>query len=111
MRPSASLAWPSSPRAKATSLYALPGEAFFHVVMDACGDPCVKFRAKRAPNEGVRAMEVVYATTDLADMAHPDPANWPHRVEMRYDGLTDVWRPANGICPPAMFFKGCVDVE
>ncbi len=97
--------------AEATSLYALVGEEFFHVVMDVYGNPCVKFRAKRDPRGGVDAVETVYATTDLADMADPDPANWPHRVQMRYDVLDDTWKPANGVCPPAMFFRWRIELE
>ena len=97
--------------ADATSLYALPGEDFFHVAMDAYGNPCVKFRAKRDLYEGVRVIETVYATTDITDMADPDPANWPHRVQMRHDVLDDTWKPANGIYPPAMFFRWRIDLE
>ena len=97
--------------AEATGLYALAGEEFFHVVTDAYGNPCVKFRAKRDPYEGVRVIETVYATTDLSDMADPDPANWPHRVQMRHDVLDDTWKPANGVVRPAMFFKWSVEVE
>ena len=97
--------------AEATGLYALVGEEFFHVVTDAYGNPCVKFRAKRDPYEGVRVIETIYATTDLADMADPDPANWPHRVQMRHDVLDDTWKPANGIYPPAMFFKWSLTVD
>ena len=97
--------------AEATGLYALAGEEFFHVVTDAYGNPCVKFRAKRDLYEGVRVIETVYATTDLADMADPDPANWPHRVQMRHDVLDDTWKPANGIYPPAMFFRWRIDLE
>ena len=97
--------------AEATGLYALSGEDFFHVVMDAYGNPCVKFRAKRDPYEGVRVIETVYATTDITDMADPDPANWPHRVQMRHDVLDDTWKPANGVYPPAMFFKWSLTVD
>ena len=89
--------------ADATSLYALSGEDFFHVVMDAYGNPCVKFRAKRDPYEGVRVIETVYATTDLTD--------WTNLVPMRHDILDDTWKPADGVVRPAMFFKWRVEVE
>lgn len=97
--------------ADATGLYALSGEGFFHVVMDAYGNPCVKFRAKRDPYEGVRVIETVYATTDLTDMAESDSAKWQHRVQMRHDILDDTWKPADGVVRPAMFFKWSVEVE
>ena len=56
-------------------------------------------------------IETVYATTDITDMADPDPANWPHRVQMRHDVLDDTWKPANGVYPPAMFFRWRIDLE
>ena len=83
--------------ADATSLYALPGEDFFHVAMDAYGNPCVKFRAKRDPYEGVVVSETVVATDDLLD--------WSHPIAMRYDALSDLWKPADGIYRDQMFFK------
>ena len=89
--------------ADATSLYALPGEEFFHVVMDAYGNPCVKFRSKRDPYEGVVVAETVYATDDLAD--------WTNLVPMRYSVLDDTWKPSDGIYRPAMFFKWSAEVE
>ena len=83
--------------AEATSLYALPGEEFFHVVMDAYGNPCVKFRSKRDPYEGVVVAETVYATDDLAD--------WTNLIPMRYSVLDDMWKPADGNFRNQMFFK------
>ena len=90
--------------AEATDINALPGEPFFHVTADGDGYPCVKFRAKRDPCEGVVVSATVCATTDLLDMGNPDPADWPHRVALRYDAPTDTYQPADGSHPPTMFF-------
>ena len=65
--------------------------------MDAYGNPCVKFRAKRDPYEGVVVSETVVATDDLLD--------WTHPIAMRYDALSDLWKPADGIYRDQMFFK------
>ena len=54
--------------------------------------------------DGVVVHATVCATTDLLDMANPDPADWPHRVALRYDAPTDTYQPADGSHPPAMFF-------
>ena len=53
--------------ADATEINALPGEAFFHVTTDSYGNPCVKFRAKRDPYEGVEPTITIYAVLDLSD--------------------------------------------
>ena len=89
--------------ADATSLYALAGEEFFHVVTDAYGNPCVKFRAKRDPYEGVEVTETILATDDLTD--------WTHLIPMRYDALSDTWKPADGIYRDQMFFRWRIEFE
>ena len=96
--------------ADATNINALPGEAFFHVTTDAYGNPCVKFRAKRDPYEGVEPTITIYAVLDLSDCISDDPAEWRNLVPMRYDVMTDTWHPADGSHPPKMFFKWRVNV-
>ena len=88
--------------ADATSLYALPGEPFFRIVMDADGNPCVKFRAKRDPHGGVEAAETILATEDLTD--------WTHLIPMRHDALDGTWKPAAGVYPDQMFFRWRINV-
>ena len=83
--------------ADATSLYALPGEEFFHVVMDDYDNPCVKFRDKRDGYEGIVVSETILATDDLAD--------WTHLIPMRYNALDDMWKPADGDFRDQMFFR------
>ena len=78
--------------ADATNINALPGEAFFHVTTDAYGNPCVKFRAKRDPYEGVEPTITIYAVLDLSDCISDDPAEWRNLVPMRYDVMTDTDR-------------------
>ncbi|MBO7684738.1 MAG: hypothetical protein J6V72_00045 [Kiritimatiellae bacterium] len=97
--------------ADATNINALPGEQFFHVTMDAYGNPCVKFRAKRDPYEGVEPNITIYAVLDLSDCISDDPAEWRNLVPMRYDVLSDTWHPADGSHPPKMFFKWRVNVN
>ncbi len=87
----------------ATNLYALPGEPFFRVVTDASGNPCVKFRARLDPHDGVEAREIVEATVDLAD--------WTNLVPMRHNAQDDTWKPDVGVYPDQMFFRWKIDLE
>jgi hypothetical protein len=89
--------------ADATNLDALPGEPFFRIVTDASGNPCVKFRARREPHDGVEAREIIEATADLAD--------WTNLFPMLYDALDGTWKPEDGIHPDQMFFRWKIDLE
>ena len=95
--------------ADATSLNDL-ATPFFRIV-SVGGNPRAAFLSMRDGYEGVRVITELFATTELSDMADPDPAHWPHRVEYVYDAYNDVWKPANGLEYPKMFFRWRIDFE
>jgi hypothetical protein len=72
------------------------------IVFDEDGNPSVRI-PKPVNTEG--AALTVQATEDFADWSDTK------LVPMAYDASDGTWKPADGSCPPRLFFRWKIDLE